>query len=335
MHMYTKPIMAAALLGAAFLTPPAAHAAPTTIAVEQAPTRVAAWESTVMWSRRDPATGRYALMKSVAGGAPEAVGVPPRPGRPFDVDLGTSRSGSTVAVYTRDGDIYRLDVASGRESKVARLSSPKVERSPTIQDGAIAFIRRAGGRDELRAGTATAGSRVLVRNGSILHAELGDRHVAYVTSGSDDGVIGESQMHIRNLATGSDKMVYRARSGGSNNATNFRASYMAKPQGFVWARTNVGASGGSVLVRYRLAGSRLDFAAGSSHHISTAWAGAQLGVVSTSVFGGSESINSLTPSVCTDTGVNYCSVVASGPLSFSAGAASGGEATLRSSRDIG
>ena len=55
-----------------------------------------------------------------------------------------------------------------------------------------------------------------------------------------------------------------------------------------WARTNVGASGGSVLVRYRLAGSRLDFAAGSSHHISTAWAGAQLGVVSTSVFGGSE-----------------------------------------------
>ncbi|HEV7806619.1 MAG TPA: hypothetical protein VGO80_12420 [Solirubrobacteraceae bacterium] len=54
-----------------------------------------------MWSRLDPATGRYGLLKSVDGGAPTAVGVAPRSGGPFDVDLGTSRSGSTVAVYTR------------------------------------------------------------------------------------------------------------------------------------------------------------------------------------------------------------------------------------------
>ena len=162
-----------------------------------------------------------------------------RSGTPFDVDLGTSSSGATFAVYTRNGDIYRLNVATGAEAKVTRLSSPKVERSPTIQRGRIAFIRRSGRTDELRIGTATTGSRVLVRSGSIEHAELGDRHVAYVTGVLDRGVY-ERQMHIRNLATRADKVVYRARSGGSNNASIFRASYMADPEGFLWARTNVG-----------------------------------------------------------------------------------------------
>ncbi len=312
---YMKPMAAAALVGAALVAPPAAQAAPITIAAEQAPTRVAAWESTVMWSRRDPATGRYRLMRSVAGGAPVAVGVPPLPGRPFDIDLGTSRSGATVAVYTRNGDIYRLDLASGREAKVARLSSPEVERSPTIQRGSIAFIRRSGARDELRIGSATKSSRVLVRRGHIDHAELGERHVAYV-SWTADGVVGEARMNVRNLATGSDKMVYRARSGGSNHASIFRASYIPGPEGFLWARTNVGASGGSVLVRYRVSGSKLDYAPGSPHHISTAWAGTQLGAITTSVLGGSESIDWTSASACTDTGVNYCAVLATGPLSF-------------------
>jgi len=72
---------------------------------------------------------------------------------------------------------------------------------------------------------------VLVRGASILSAELGERHVAYVTAGSG-GMRGESQMHIHNLATGSDKMVYRARSGDSNHASIFRASYIAGPKGF-------------------------------------------------------------------------------------------------------
>jgi len=167
----------------------------------------------------------------------------------------------------------------------------------------------------LRVGTATSDSRVLVRSGSILHAELGDHHVAYVTSGLD-GNVGESQMHIRNISTGADKMVYRARSGGSNNASIFRASYVADPEGFLWARTNVGSGSGSRLVRYTLSDARLGYAPGSSHHISTAWAGATLGVVTTSVFGGSESIDSTNPGSCTDSGVDYCTVELSGPLSF-------------------
>jgi hypothetical protein len=312
-------ILAAAVSGAALIPATAAQAAPSVLAPENAPTRVAAWESTVMWSRQDPASGRYELMKSVAGGPPTAVGVPKRSGTPFDVDLGTSSSGATFAVYTRNGDIYRLNVATGVEAKVRRLSSPKVERSPTIQRGRIAFIRRSGRVDELRIGTATTAGRVLVRSGSIEHAELGDRHVAYVTGALDRGVY-ERRMHIRNIATRADKVVYRARSGGSNNASIFRASYMDKPEGFLWARTNVGSNEASSLIRYTLRDSRLGYAPGSKSHISTAWAGAALGAVTTGVIGGAESMQSTNPAACTDgsTGDRYCDVLLTGPLTFAA-----------------
>jgi len=309
-------ILAAAVTGAA-LIPAAAQAVPRVLSPENAPTRVAAWESTIMWSRQDPATGRYQLMKSVAGGPPAAVAVPPRSGAPFDVDLGTSSSGATFAVYTRNGDIYRLNVATGAEAKLTRLSSPKVERSPTIQRGRIAFIRRSGRTDELRIGSATTASRMIVRRGSIEHAELGDRHVAYVTGVLDRGAY-ERQMHIRNISTRADKVVYRARSGGSNNASILRASYMADPEGFLWARTNVGSGEGSRLIRYTLRDSRLGYAPGSSSHISTAWASAALGAVTTDVLGGAESIDSTNPNACTESGRRYCDVVLTGPLTFAA-----------------
>lgn len=310
--------IAAAVTGAALIPAAAAQAAPRVLSPENAPTRVAAWESTVMWSRQDPATGRYQLMKSVAGGPPTAVGVRRR-STPFDVDLGTSSSGATFAVYTRNGDIYRLDVATGTEAKLTRLSSPKAERSPTIQRGRIAFIRRTGRTDELRIGTATTGSRVLVRSGAIEHAELGDRHVAYVTGALDRGAY-ERQMHIRNISTRADKVVYRARSGGSNNASIFRASYMANPEGFLWARTNLGSGEGGRLIRYTLRDSRLGYVPASNSLISTAWAGAALGAVTTGVIGGAESIQSTNPDACTDgsTAERYCDVVLTGPLTFAA-----------------
>jgi hypothetical protein len=307
----TRNSLFAAALTAVALAPSAiAQGATTTLSPETSATRVAAWESTIMWSRLDPATGRYGLLKSVDGGAPTPVAVAPRAGGPFDVDLGTSRSGSTIAVYTRHGDIYRLNVATGAETKVAKLSSPTlVERDPTIQRGEIAFIRRNGRRDELRVGNTTKSSRLLAR-GSILHAELGDHHVAYVAS-APTKFGGEQQMHIRNLSTGADRVVYRARSGGANFANITRASYVAKPAGFLWARTNIGSGRGNRIVRYTLRGSKLDYAQGKSRYISTAWANATLGVVTTSTLAANE-----TPDTCIDGDLDYCGVMLTGPLTF-------------------
>jgi hypothetical protein len=309
-------LIAAAVAGAVLAPSATAQGAPTTLSVEQAPTRVAAWDGTVMWSHFDATTKTYSLVKSIDGGAPVPVGVAPRSGTPFDIDLGTSRSGATYAVYTRDGDIYRLNVATGSEVKVDKLSSPtRAERDPTIQRGEIAFIRRNAGRDELRIGNTTGaskGSRLLVRKRSILKPELGTKHIMYVVTGpgpiNDDGA---QFLRIRNLRTGADRQVYRAVSGGANAASVTRPSYVATPKGFLWARTNLGSGRGSRLIRYTLSGSKLSYAAGSPRYNSTAWAGEALGAATASSLTGEE-----TQGACVDVGTNYCKVELTGPLQF-------------------
>jgi hypothetical protein len=310
------PLLSAAVAGALLAPAVTAQAAPVPLAVERAPTRVAAWDGTVMWSRFDPATKTYSLVKSVAGGPAVAVGVAPRSGTPFDIDLGTNRSGATYAVYTRDGDIYRLNVAGGTETKITKLSSPTLaERDPSIQRGRIAFIRRSGGRDELRVGDTTSGSngsRLLLRRRSILKPELGIKHVVYVVTSpgpiSDEGT---QSVRIRNLRTGAERQVYRAVSGGANAANVTRPTNVTEPEGFVWARTNNGSGAGNRLVRYTLRGSRLTFATGSPRYNSTAWAGAALGAATSTSLSGEE-----TPGGCADAGVFWCRVELTGPLSF-------------------
>ncbi len=312
-------LITVALAGAVLAPAATAQGAPTTLSVEQAPTRVAAWNGTVMWSRFDPATKLYTLVQSVDGGPPAPVGVAPRPLAPFDVDLGTNRSGATYAVYSRsDGDIYRLNVAAGAETRLDELSSPTLaERNPTIQRGEIAFVRRNGGRDELRIGNTASGSkgsRLLVRRRSILKPELGTRHVAYVVTSpgpvSDEGT---QSLRVRNLRTGADRQVYRAVSGGANFANITRPTWIGEPAGFFWARTNQGSGRGNRLIRYTLRGSRLSYARGSAMLNSTAWAGAALGAVLTSSLTGDES-----PGGCAEA-TNLCRVELTGPLRFDVG----------------
>jgi hypothetical protein len=306
-------LAAGAALTAVLAPATAAHAA-TVLSNEQAPTQVAAWNGTVMWSQLDQATGNYRLVKSVNGGAPTAVPVPERAGGPFDIDLGTNRSGSTYAVYTRDGDIYRLSVASGAETKITKLSSPSMaERDPTIQRGEIAFIRRDHGYDQLRIGNTTSastGSKFLIKKRTILSGELGTKHVAYVElSGSSHRMV-----HIRNVSTGHDQVVYRANSGGLNFAGVTKPAYDPNLEGFMWARTNNGSGTGNRFVRYKLQGSKLTYAQGSWRYNSTSWAGEQVGAATSASLDGGES-----PGACTDAGVNFCLVTVTGPLSFTLG----------------
>ena len=314
MSRFRTSLLTAAVAAAVLAPAATAQGAPTTLAVEQAPTRVAAHDGTVMWSRFDPATGSYSLVKSVDGAAPTSVAVAPRTTGPFDIDLGTNRSGSTYAVYTRDdGDIYRLGVATGSEVKITKLSSRTLaERDPTIMRGEIAFIRRDRGFDQLRIGNTTAaskGSRMIVKKRSILSAELGFSHVAYVES--VPAGFREVQVHNRNIRTGADRMVYRARSGGANAADVTRPTFVSSPQAFVWARTNMGSGTGNRIVRYTLSGSKLAYAQGSPFFNSTAWANAGLGVATASSLDNGE-----TQGACADANVNYCQVQLSGPLQF-------------------
>jgi hypothetical protein len=302
-------LLTTAVVGAA-LAPAAVAQAATVLSSEPVPTRVAAWNGTVMWSQLDQATGNYRLVKSVDGGAPAPVAVPERAGGPFDIDLGTNRSGSTYAVYTRDGDIYRLGVASGAETKITKLSSPALaERDPTIQRGEIAFIRRDGGYDQLRIGDTTSGStgsRFLVKQRSLGGAELAIKQVAYVEESGSSEVV-----HVRNISTGHDQAIYRASSGGANFAGVTRPTYDADANAFVWARKNLGSGTGNRIVRYTLPGSKFSYAPGSPRYNATAWAGPQLGAATSSSLDGGDGANS-----CDDAGVHYCYVTVTGPLSF-------------------
>jgi hypothetical protein len=306
---HLRTLLAIGTAGATLVAAAGAQAA-TVLSSEPAPTHVAAWDGTVMWSTLDAATGNYRLVKSVNGGAPTPVGVPERSGGPFDIDLGTNRSGSIYAVYTRNGDIYRLGVATGAETKITKLSSPTLaERDPTIQRGEIAFIRRDSGFDQLRIGNTTSsstGSRFLVKKRAIRNAELGTTHIAFVEQSGLTKLV-----HVRNLSTGRDGVVYRATSGGLNAAGVTKPAYDAERNAFMWARTNIGSNTGNRFVRYTLRGSKLNYAQGSPRYNSTSWAGDQLGAATSSSLDATDS-----PGACDDAGVHYCFVTVTGPLSF-------------------
>jgi hypothetical protein len=183
------------------------------------------------------------------------------------------------------------------------------ERDPTIQRGEIAFIRRDHGYDQLRIGNTTSGStgsRLLVKKRSIVGAELAIKQVAYVEQSGSSLLV-----HVRNISTGHDQVVYKATSGGANMAGVTRPTYDAELNGFMWARTNIGSGTGNRLVRYQLPGSKLTYAQGSPRYNSTAWAGGQLGAATSSSLDASDS-----PGACDDAGTHYCFVTVTGPLSF-------------------
>lgn len=304
-------ILAAGSLAAA--AAPASAAPTVLVPTLSAPTSVAAYAGTVMWSEQDAVTGTFKLMKSVDGGAPVAVPVAARSGSAFDVDLGTNRSGSLYAVYSRDGDLYRLRVSTGEETKLVKLSDPKAaERDPSIQRGQIAFVRRVGGRDQIRLGDTTSGSKGtrFVRSAAVVRSvELGISHLAYVV-GVPSAEFGQSKVHVRNIRTGRDRTVYVATSGGANAARVTKPSFMDDLSGFVWARTNNGSGTGNRIVRYTLRGSQLSYAQGTPRYTTGAWAGESLG------FAASTALDTTRNAGCDDGGKNYCSVLLTGPLTF-------------------
>jgi hypothetical protein len=147
---------------------------------------------------------------------------------------------------------------------------------------------------------------MLVKQRAILNAELAIKQVAYVEASGNTRLV-----HVRNISTGHDQVVYRATSGGANFAGITKPAYDADLNGFVWARTNLGSQTGNRLVRYKLTGSELSYAQGSPRYNSTSWAGPQLGAATSSSLDGSDSAGA-----CEDAGVSYCQVTLTGPLSF-------------------
>jgi len=123
------------------------------------PTLVSAYGSGVLFSKRDPSTGRFKLWYTDAARPPAPLDVPDR-AVPFDADIGPGASGP-LAVYSRCDreprwdpleddappnyslgrgcDLFELDLTTGAER---RLPGAGDETLPAVWKDGLAFARR-------------------------------------------------------------------------------------------------------------------------------------------------------------------------------------------------
>ncbi|MBA2348507.1 MAG: hypothetical protein H0V81_09450 [Solirubrobacterales bacterium] len=146
-----RPLLPLLLL-AVFAVP--ASAADTTIATVAKRTQLAAGFGVVLYSAYDADAGNYRLMAFEDGRAnalPVAASA-----RPFQADVGPTRSRHAFYVYSRCGeaagscDLYAFNPATGREQR-SKASDPKHDDlHPTYWKGSLAFVREYGTTKEPR-----------------------------------------------------------------------------------------------------------------------------------------------------------------------------------------
>jgi hypothetical protein len=143
-----------------------------------------------------------------------------------------------VAVYSRDGDLFQLDLKAGTETKLGRASTSADEEQPSIVYGRIAFTRRGsrGGTFLLDKGKVRRISRarpsLLAFNGS---------RIAYPTS---KGV----RLH-RVSGRGRDSFARQGREGGvALNLTRYSVTFMRRG-GEVFQTTRFGGSSNTDVIR--------------------------------------------------------------------------------------
>lgn len=318
--MRSRIIIAALATTAASLAAAGGSASAATVLVEQArPFGVDAAKGVSVYSQYDESIEGYRLVARQAG-QPRVLDVAPQP-VPFDVDIGTSRTGALVAVYSRsiddeNTDLFRYSFASGSETRLAGLSSAYAsEHDPSVWRGEIAFLRSTGdGRRRLMIGNtgADGAPRTLVTRRSpkgIVNPALSSRRVAYVTAKPTQAGFVEQAMHVRTLRTGTDRTIHVARSGGANAARVTGPSWSDSGRALYFARTNSASGTGNRYHRYSAATGRVTEARGDKNAVSTAFIGGQEGLlVTTNPSGGGE---------CGPDGLPItCQLIATGPLTY-------------------
>jgi hypothetical protein len=133
---------------------------PAKIATVDRPTMISAYDTGLLYSRRDPRTDRFRLWFARRGERPRPLPVRDR-AAPFDADLGPGTRGRLLAVYSRcahepaldpendDGppdytrasgcDLYEFDFSTAKERRLV-VSSPKAsEVLPTVWGNTVAY----------------------------------------------------------------------------------------------------------------------------------------------------------------------------------------------------
>ncbi len=263
-RLSTLVITAAILAGA-----PAAKAAAQPLAVEKRATTVSAHSDAIAWSSYDATAGEYRLTLERSGQISKPAVTPSKTA--FDVDLGTSRTGALVAVYSRAGKLYEYDVASGKEKQLAISVRGAKLSQPTVMAGRIAFVARSKGHDSLRLRTGTRGAGTVVSTSpAISDPDLSDTRLAFVTATGVGTIHCVETLRVQTLS-GSSHSVYQARSGGANDADIVGPGFDASGRHLVWARRNIGSGSGNRYVRLTLSSGKLAYAIGTDKLYSASW----------------------------------------------------------------
>jgi hypothetical protein len=241
--------------------PAAAPAQEQVLARLDAATPVAAYRGVVAWSQRDPATGRFALMTN-RGPAPVA-----QRGVPFDVDLGPAGGGRVAAVYSRcrresgvldtygglyarlrGCDIFRLDLTTGRETRLAASAPRADEVWPTIWRSTYAFARTYDRRRGVpyvymrrrgRTVRVPGGPRGQRRRSRPMALELEGLALAFGWSYQGDEETPASELRVDFLGAPTRRTVYQRYPGGG--LVGLTLSWPAFGGGFVhWATPLIG-----------------------------------------------------------------------------------------------
>jgi hypothetical protein len=150
MRQRILPLTAVAALA---LVPALAHAQTAPVTKLERPTQVRELGGTVVYSAFDPAVGAYRLMVRDAQGG-RALPVPAAR-EPFEADIGTNTKGTPQVIFSFDvgpqaggqaggRDLFVITLGSGEVRPVRNANTSLPERTPTIDEGRIAFSRTYG-----------------------------------------------------------------------------------------------------------------------------------------------------------------------------------------------
>jgi hypothetical protein len=269
------------LLAALAVAPASASAAEQVLSVEQAPFAADSYGGVIAWSSYNTQTKRYSL-RILRNGQP-VVPAAPVSRRAYDLDVGPGEDGSPVVVYSRNGEIYRHDVATATERKVTSVSSPHwLETQPSIHGTRIAFVRNKPGASKQR-------PRPLVYVGST--TKIGAKRQPTPPYKRTVGVDGLEESALGLLVVWRSDIVptccsratlYRVKNSklqhifyvGSGGA-NFGQLLSPSVSGLnvYFGRTNTGSGQGQTIFRYGLGTKKLSSARGTGRAHTLTWLG--------------------------------------------------------------
>ena len=192
----------------------------------------------------------------------------------LDLDVGPGPDGAPVVVYSRAGDIFQYDPATGLEQPLAEVNTAGVERDPSIHRSALGFVREVRRKPVVylrRDGNTRRQPRPRFKETlGVDGLELSARGL-FVTYRTDIVPTCCTRATLYRVAGGKLHHVFYVSSGGANFGQI--VSPFVFRRSIFFGRTNQGSGQGNRFFRYDLRSRKLFAARGTSRALSLTWRG--------------------------------------------------------------